>query len=392
MRSCTRSFAILALSLALALGASVLPTTSAQPCRIKIGVASDFTGGAALVGEGQKKGTILAVEEINRTGGAGGCRLTLAFADNRSLPVEGVNAVRKLIEVDRVDAILGSAASGATLAAMPVIKENNITQLTETSTNPSIYDQSGPGRNEWQFRFNIDDRIMAQTFAKYIKDQGVKSVGLLGYDNDFGRGGIQQYQAQFKRLGVDVTNIETYALGAPDYRALLSRTKRMNPDAILMVILAPDAAVLVRQVQELGMKQRLFARGNVGSNEFLEAIKDSPKIADGLVEATLWTPGFDPALEKLWATRWGGKPTTHGAMAFYGIQIFSQAIASAAKEGQPTRTSIRDALRKVDLTIPALGRVTFDDHHQAYTNMVIHEIRDGKIVLTAKVPTAPVSP
>ncbi len=392
MRSRVRVFAMLALSLTLALSVSALPATSAQTCRIKIGVSSDFTGGAALIGEGQKKGTTLAVEEINRTGRAGGCRLTLAFADNRSLPQEGVSAVRKLIEVDRVDAILGSAASGSTLAAMPVIKESNIVQLTETSTNPSIYDQSGPGRNEWQFRFNIDDRIMAATFAKYIKDQGVKSVALLGYDNDFGRGGIQAYQAQFKRLGIDVSNIETYALGALDYRSLLSRTKRMNPDAVLMIILAPDAAVLIRQYQELGMKQRLFARGNVGSNEFLEAIKDNPKIADGIVEATLWTPGFDADLEKLWTKRWGGKPTTHGAMAFYGIQIYGQAIEIAAKAGQPTRGSIRDALRKVDLTIPALGRIKFDDHHQAYTNMVIHEIRDGKIVLKAKVPTAPVSP
>ncbi len=238
MRGRAGSLGVLALSLTLALSASALPATSAQACRVKIGVASDFTGGAALVGEGQKKGTTLTVEEINRTAGAGGCRLTLAFADNRLLPQEGVNAVRKLIDVDQVDAILGSAASGSTLAAMPVIKESSVVQLTETSTNPSIYDQSGPGRNEWQFRFNIDDRIMAQTFGKYIKDQGVKSVALLGYDNDFGRGGIQQYQAQFKKLGVDVSNIETYPLGAPDYRSLLSRTKRMNPDAILMIILA----------------------------------------------------------------------------------------------------------------------------------------------------------
>lgn len=392
MRSRAGWIGHLALSLVLALGASVLPAASAQVCRIKIGVSSDFTGGAALIGEGQKKGSMLAVEEINRTGGAGGCRLTLAFADNRSLPQEGVNAVRKLIEVDKVDAILGSAASGATLAAMPVIKEGKVVELTETSTNPSIFDQSGPGRNEWQFRFNIDDRIMAQTFAKFVMDQGVKTIALLGYDNDFGRGGLQQYQAQFKKLGVVVTNVETFALGAPDYRALLSRTKRMSPDAILMIILAPDAAVLIRQYQELGMKQRLFARGNVGSNEFLEAIKDSPKIADGLIEATLWTPGFDPTLEELWAKRWGGKPTTHGAMAFYGIQIFAKAFELAAKDGQPTRASIRAALRKVDFTIPALGRITFDDHHQAYTNMVIHEIQDGKIVLKAKVPTEPINP
>ncbi len=378
--------------LTMTFGGPIGPAQSGPSCTVKIGVATDFTGGAALVGEGQRKGTFVAVEEINRRGAAGGCRLILAFADNRSLPQDGVNAIRKLADVDQVHIILGSAASGSTLAAMPVIKEIGIAQLTETSTNPSIYDQSGPGRNEWQFRFNVDDRIIAQTYARYIRDQGVRSVALMGLDNDFGRGAIQQYQLNFKNLGVNVTNIETFPFGAPDYRPLLSRIKRDNPDAILMIILAPDAAIMVRQYYELGLKQRLFARGNVGSNEFLEAIKDNPKLGDGIVEATLWTPGTDPELDRLWEKRWGGKPTTHGAMAFYGVHIIAEAVKIAVKDGSITRKSLRDALTKVDFSIPAIGRIKFDDHHQAYTNMVIHEVKDGKVVLRTKVQTGPPTP
>lgn len=375
--------------------ATSIPAVSAPQaaCRVKIGVATDFTGGAALVGEGQRKGTMLAVEQINSKAGPRDCRLSLAFADNRSLPAEGVNAVRKLADVDRVDVILGSAASGSTLASMPVIKEIGIAQLTETSTNPAIYDQAGKaGGNEWQFRFNVDDRIMAQTFATYIKDQNVRTIALMGIDNDFGRGALNQYQGEFKKLGVTVTAVETFPFGAPDYRPLLTRIRRSNPEAILMVILAPDAAVMIRQFRELGMNQRLFARGNVGSNEFLEAVKDNPKLADGIVEATLWTPGADPELERAWERRWGGKPTTHGAMAVYGIQILAEAVKIAARAGQPTRRSIRDALERVDLTIPAMGRVRFDDHNQAYTNMVLHEVRDGKIILKAKVQTRAPTP
>ncbi len=374
-------------------GASVPAASAPLACRVKIGVATDFTGGAALVGEGQRKGSMLAVEQINSKASTRDCRLSLAFADNRSLPAEGVNAIRKLADVDRVDVILGSAASGSTLASMPVIKEIGIAQLTETSTNPAIYNQAGKaGGNEWQFRFNVDDRIMAQTFATYIKEQGVRTIALMGIDNDFGRGALNQYQGEFKKLEVNVTNVETFPFGAPDYRPLLTRIRRSNPDAILMVILAPDAAVMIRQFHELGVHQRLFARGNVGSNEFLEAIKDNPKLADGIVEATLWTPGADPELERAWEPRWGGKPTTHGAMAYYGIQIIAEAVKIAARAGQPTRRSIRDALERVDITIPAMGRVRFDDHNQAYTNMVLHELRDGKIILKAKVQTGPPTP
>jgi branched-chain amino acid transport system substrate-binding protein len=233
---------------------------------------------------------------------------------------------------------------------------------------------------------------MAQTFAAYVRDQGVRTIALMGIDNDFGRGALNQYQGEFRKLGVAVTGVETFPLGAPDFRPLLTRIRRANPEAILMVILAPDAAVMIRQFHELGMRQRLFARGNVGSNEFLEAIKDNPRLADGIVEATLWTPGADPDLEAAWEKRWGGKPTTHGAMAYYGIHILAEAIRIAARTGQPTRRSIRDALERVDMVIPAMGRVRFDEHNQAYTNMVLHELRDGKIVLKAKVQTKPPTP
>lgn len=376
-------------ALTVALVGTVVPAMSGTACTVKIGVASDFTGGAALVGEGQRKGSFVAVEEINRKGLAGRCRLILAFADNRSLPADAVIAVRKLADVDRVHVIHGSAASGATLAAMPVIKEIGIAQIDGTSTSTLIYDQSGRGRNEWQFRYNVDDRIMSEFFAKYILDAGVRNIALMGIDNDFGRGAIRQYQSRFGTLGVNVTNVETFPLGAPDFRPLLSRIKRDNADAILMVILAPDAAVMIRQFHELGLRQKLFARGNVGSSEFLEAIKDNPKLGDGILEVTLWSPGTDPELDKLWEKRWGGKPTTHGAMIFYGIHIIAEAVKIAAKDGLPTRESIRDALRKVNFTIPALGRINFDDHHQAYTNMVIHEVRDGKVTLKQKIKTSP---
>jgi hypothetical protein len=72
--------------------------------------------------------------------------------------------------------------------------------------------------------------------------------------------------------------------------------------------------------------------------------------------------------------------------------IIGEAVKIASKDGQPTRRSIRDAMTKVDITFPAMGRVRFDDHHQAYTNMVLHEVKDGKITLKAKVQTGPPTP
>jgi branched-chain amino acid transport system substrate-binding protein len=379
--------ALVALMLLLA----VLPlSTGAQAPPIRIGFASAMSGPAAITGEGVRWGGTLAVEEINAKGGVMGRKLEAYFADNKATPGEAVSAVRKLADVDQVDVIIGQTHSGACLGAMPVVKEIGVPMVIEACSHPQIRALSGKGGNEWTFRVALDDEIMAHTFAKYIARQGVKSSSILAMNNDFGRGAAQAYEAAFKKANVRLVSTEFFDPGQPDYRPVLTRLKRGGAESILAVILASDGAPFMRQYRELGLTQKVFSRGSLASAEFLHQVKDNPKVGDGVVEASYWLVGLDPDWDKKWEERHKIPPRVHGSLAAITLKYaVVPALEIAIKKGKVDRASIRAALTEVDVKDSPLGPIKFDANHQAWINMILIQMQDGKLKILEKLPTSP---
>src|ERR1043165_6393705 len=237
-------------ALVLAVLAALPWSALAQNAPIRIGFASAMAGPAAITGEGVRWGATLAVDEINARGGVMGHKLEAYFADNKAQPGEAVSAVRKLADVDKVDVIIGQTHSGACLGAMPVVKEIGVPMVIEACSHPQIRVLSGKGGNEWTFRVALDDEIMAYTFPRYMAKKGVKSSSILAMNNDFGRGAANAYDAGFKKAGIKLVSTEFFDPGQPDYRPVLTRLKRANPESILAVILASDGAPFMRQFRD----------------------------------------------------------------------------------------------------------------------------------------------
>jgi branched-chain amino acid transport system substrate-binding protein len=376
------------ISLALLLTALAALPAWAQP--IRVGFASAMSGPSAITGEGVMWGATMAVEEINARGGIMGRKVEVFFADNKGTPGEAISAVRKLVDVDKVDVIVGQTHSGACLGSMPIIKELGVPQVTESCSNPKIRELSGKGGNEWQFRVNIDDVIMANTFGKYMGQQ-VKAASVIAQNDDFGRGAAAAYDAAFKKAGVKLVSTEFFDRGQSDYRPLLTKIKRANPDAVLLVMLASDASVFLRQFRELGLRQRIYARGSIATVEFLDLVKDNPGIGDGVIEATYWTAALDPEWEKKWLERWKTPVRIHGSLA---ALTFKYAVVPAIelaikKNGKADRRSIRDALEQVDVKESPVGPIKFDEYHQAWINMILVEMKGGQLRILEKIPTSP---
>jgi branched-chain amino acid transport system substrate-binding protein len=363
----------------------------AQAPPIRIGFASAMSGPAAITGEGVRWGATLAVEEINAKGGVMGRKIEAFFADNKAQPGEAVSAVRKLADVDQVDVIIGQTHSGACLGAMPVVKEIGIPMVIEACSHPKIRELSGKGGNEWTFRVALDDEIMAHTFSRYIARQGVKTSSVFAMNNDFGRGAAVAYEAAFKKAGITLVSTEFFDPGQPDYRPVLTRLKRANPETILAVILASDGAPFMRQYRELGLTQRIYSRGSLASAEFLYQVRDNPKVGDGVVEAGYWVTGLDPDWDKKWTERYKVPPRIHGSLAAIALKwaVVPAIEIALKKEGRADRQTIRAALKEVDVKDSPLGPIKFDDHHQAWINMILLEMRDGQLRILEKLPTSP---
>ena len=210
-------------------------------------------------------------------------------------------------------------------------------------------------------------------------------------NNDFGRGAANAYEAAFKKAGVKLVSTEFFDPGQPDYRPVLTRLKRAGAESILGVILASDGAPFMRQFRELGLSQAVFARGSLASAEFLHQVRDNPKVGDGVVEASYWVAGLDPEWDKKWQDRHNVPPRIHGSLAAI---TFKWAVVPAIeialkKHGKADRAAIRTALTEVDVKDSPLGPIKFDANHQAWINMILLEMQDGKIRILEKLPTSP---
>ena len=146
-----------AVGLAVGLGGGV-PGAGAQGAPpIRVGFSSAMTGPSAITGEGVKWAAQMLADEYNAKGGIAGRKIELYFGDNAGTPGEAVSAVRKLVDVDKVDVIVGQTHSGACLGALPVVKELQVPMVIEACSNPKIRDLIGKNGNEWAFRVNPDD-------------------------------------------------------------------------------------------------------------------------------------------------------------------------------------------------------------------------------------------
>jgi len=231
--------------------------------------------------------------------------------------------------------------------------------------------------NIWEFRVNAHDGMMSQALSKMMAEE-IESNTILAANNDWGRGAAAAFDENLKALGVEVVTIDFFEQGQADYHSLLTKWKGLNPDAILLVMESHDAAIFMRQFRELGMPQKVYARGSVVTAEFVEDIQDDLSIGEGIVEATLWTVGTDPEFDQRFKNRWGVLPHVHSATAYNAVRfVISEALRIAIEEtGKADRASIRDALEKVEVDT-MIGPVKFDDYNQGHPYLVITTL-DGE--------------
>lgn len=350
---------------------------------IKIGLSSAITGPLAAIGERYVRGMTLAIEDLG--GEIQGHPLELVTADNKCNPTDGATAQRQLIDNDQVVVSLGGGCSGATLGMLPIIAEGETPNVTVASTNPTIFDEIGVGGNEWAFRINIDDTIMAKTFSPYIAQEN-STIFTIAENTDFGRGAIDRYLVELPAAGVEVLGSEYFDLDASDLRAALTRVKSMDPDAILIVTTEPLGAVILRQIREVGIDANIYSRGSLTTPLMLELTSDDPAIAEGVVEASFWAAGIDRPTEQRWEARWEASVNPHAMLSYYGTRyVIAPAIECALNTvGEATREAIRDCLELTSVDTP-IGHLEFDDHNQAYPNMTLSTILDGNIILLATI-------
>lgn len=348
---------------------------------VKVGLSGALSGATAYLGQDSKRGVELAIEQLKAQGSE--FSYTLVTADDECSPQGGATAFGKLIDVDKVDVILGSPCSGATLGGMPVLPRSQVPAMTFGASNSKITEQAGVVGNQYMWRMNIDDAVMGDAFAKLIAERGAKKASILAVNNDFGRGAAQVYQANLPKRGVQVLGVDTYEYQSSDVRPQLTKIAGAGADTLVLFGEAPNCALTLRNKKELGLNVAVYARSACTTEEALKAMQD-PNLGNGLVEGSYWAGTPEQDMIKAFQDKYGEYPPYNAAMAYYGMMT----LAKAVEAGGASREGIQKGLKAVDWGSP-IGRIKFDDHNQAHHDMFVLTIEGGKIKVLNRVPTSP---
>lgn len=208
----------------------------------KIGIIAPLTGEGATYGDAMKKGFDLAFSENEK--------FQLIYEDSKLSTKEGVNAINKLISLDKVKVIYGAASSSVTLAIAPEAEKNKVILFSSISTADDIK-KSG----DYIFRNVPSNYVQGVTAANFLINKlGNKNIAILKENDDYGISIAKSFREQVIKLGGKISMEETYTSTDVDFRTQLIKIKDSNPDGLFIPGNYEESALILKQAKELKLE------------------------------------------------------------------------------------------------------------------------------------------
>ena len=314
---------------------------------VKIGVLLPFTGPLGEFGAAFQKAADLAADHL----AAGGYAVEIVYGDTETNPTAAVEAARKLVDVDQVHAVVGAAASSASLAvAEAVTIPKGVPQISYASTSPLLTILPADEGQDFLFRTAPSDALQGVVLAGVAIEQGYTNVAILYVNNPYGQGLKDNFQAAFEAAGGTVSAAVPHdEADAPSYVAELRRAIEGEPQALLALSYAGHATIYLREAIENDfIKTFLFVDGTK-SQEIIEAVG-----AENLEGMLGTAPGSadTPSLALFTAdyqAKYGELPPLPFMTNVYDSIVIA-ALAALAVEvsgAEVTPAAVRDMLRTV---------------------------------------------
>lgn len=279
--------ALFPMALVMAAWAGVCGSAQAQ-ASVKIAVAGPMSGGNASFGEQLRRGAQSAVDAVNQAGGINGKKLELVVADDACEPKQAVSVASRLIEQDKVAAVVGHFCSSSSIPASDAYAEADILMVTPGSTNPRLTDRKLPSI----MRMCGRDDQQGVVAGNYIVDQiKAKRVAVIHDKDTYGKGLADATKAQLAKRGVKEVVYEGLTRGEKDFNSLVTKIKGANVDLVYFGGLTAEAGALLRQLREQGVKAVFMSDDGIADKAFAVAAGGGSNL-----DGALMTFGDDPRL------------------------------------------------------------------------------------------------
>ncbi len=356
----------LPLKMMTAAAALLLTAVSAQ-AQIKIGAVLSVTGGASFLGDPEKKTLEMYVADINAKGGIAGKKIELVIYDDASDPNQARTFATRLIEQDKVDALLAGSTTASTMAIIPLAEEAQTPLINFAGAVQAV----SPVK-KWNFKTPHTDLMACEKIFQDLKKRGTTKIAIIAGADAFGKSMRDQCMSVTGKYGIEVLHEETYQPRDNDMTPQLTNIKsKAGVQAVINPGFGQGPAIVTRNYKQLGIAAPLYQSHGVASKQFIELA--TPAAAEGvrLPAAALLIaeklPDSDPQkkvvveYKKTYEAKSGQPVSTFGGHAYDGLMIMVEAMKRA---GGADKAKVRDEIEKTKSFVGTGGVVNMSatDH------------------------------
>jgi branched-chain amino acid transport system substrate-binding protein len=353
----------------------------------KVGAIFSITGPGSSLGIPERDTALMLEAEINARGGLKGPDgklhpLRLVIYDDASDETKAVLAAKKLVDEDRVTAIIGTTLSGTSLAILDTVQKAEVPLLSCAAAAKIV---EPAAERKWVFKTPQSDALIVGALVDYLKSKGLTKVGWLNVDYAFGQLGWIEFEKAAQKAGLTIAANEKFGQKDVDMTAQLTRVKAANPQAVIVWSIPPSASIATKNFADLGVKAPLLQSHGVGNKMFIQLAGPAANgvvFPAGKLLVAEHLGDTDPqkavllAYAKEFEAKYGSR-NTFGGHAWDAVQI----VARAMEKGGADRARVRAAIEGIRNFVGITGVFDFSpSDHNGLDNRAVTMIQivDGQ--------------
>ncbi len=351
------------------------PGAGGDTGEIVVGYYGDLSGRTSNFGQSTKNGVEMAADEINKAGGINGRMIKILSEDDEGRPEKAATVVTKLVDQDRVIALLGEVASGNSLAAAPKAQSSKVPMISPSSTNPAV-----TAVGDYIFRVCFIDPFQGDVMAKFAANtlKAKTAAIMLDFNSPYSRGLTEFFEASFTKLGGRIVNKQAYTQGDRDYKGQLTAIRSANPDVIYVPGYYGEVGVISKQAKQLDIKAPMLGGDGWDSTQLWDLGGDS--LNGSFISNHYSVDDPSPAIQKFvsdYRARYGNVPDALAALGYDAMQVLADAIRRAGTTQEP---QLRDAIAATKGFTGVTGNITIDAQRNAVKPAVVLKLENKKYV------------
>ena len=383
------AFGVLALTSGPALAQATKVTNEGISANeIVIGTHQDLSGPVKVWGVSVSNGMKMAVEEINAAGGINGRKLRMILEDNGYDPKKAVLASQKLIERDKIFAMVGPMGSPTVLAAQDILFDAGVLQLFPLSAAEFTF-KFDPAKPQERLKFNNLLPYVESTRAalKYMMDwKHFQKPCIMHQDDEYGKNVLDGFSQQLEAMKIQPVSITSYRRGASDFSAQVAKMKADGCDLVVLGTIIRETIGAMSEAKKLGWDVTFL--GATPTN-----VLEVPTLGKNAVEGLYAASGFEIPYEdtakgkvKEWLTSYkkmfGTDANTQAIIGYNAIETFAFYAAEAGKDltGQKMLDALESGDKFNDIFNSPPTKFSKTDH-LANTVTQVQQVKNGRWVL-----------